>query len=123
LAARLLMWCSAVHGTLGLGLVESVYGQCFASEREVREILFQRQAALSVLFRNKRIWMGYRMDRVGADECIKTQCLLRIQAGLLGERPAVRVEAAATADRSRQYRGNQTPRHRRPAGVPNGSAA
>jgi hypothetical protein len=44
-----------VHGTCGPGLVEGVYEPCFTCERG-REIVFQRQVVLLVLYRNKRIW-------------------------------------------------------------------
>jgi GxxExxY protein len=54
----------AVHGTLGPGLLESVYQQCLACELEAREIPFQLQVALPVLYRNKRVEVGYRMDLV-----------------------------------------------------------
>ena len=54
----------AVHGTLGPGLLESVYEQCLACELEAREIPFQRQVAAPVLYRDKRIEVGYRMDLV-----------------------------------------------------------
>jgi GxxExxY protein len=54
----------AVHDTLGPGLLESVYEQCLACELEAREIPFQRQVTLPVLYRNKRIEVGYRMDLI-----------------------------------------------------------
>ena len=53
-----------VHDTLGPGLLESVYEQCLACELEAREIPFQRQVTLPVLYRNKRIEVGYRMDLI-----------------------------------------------------------
>jgi GxxExxY protein len=45
----------AVHGTLGAGLLVSVYEQCLACEWEVREIPFRRQVVLPGLCRNKRL--------------------------------------------------------------------
>jgi GxxExxY protein len=54
----------AVHSALGPGLLESVYEQCLAFELEARDIPFQRQVALPVLYRNRRIDAGFRMDMV-----------------------------------------------------------
>jgi GxxExxY protein len=54
----------AVHTTLGPGLLESVYQQCLVYELEARDIPFQRQVALPVLYRNHRIDAGFRMDIV-----------------------------------------------------------
>jgi GxxExxY protein len=54
----------AVHCVPGPGLVESVYEQCLAYESEVRDIPFQRQVALPVYYRDKRIDAGFRMDVV-----------------------------------------------------------
>jgi GxxExxY protein len=45
----------AVHSLLGPGLLELAYEQCLAYGHEAREILYQRQAALLVLYRNHRI--------------------------------------------------------------------
>jgi GxxExxY protein len=54
----------AVHCALGPGLLESVYEQCLAYELEARDIPFQRQVALPVMYRNIRIDAGFRMDMV-----------------------------------------------------------
>ena len=54
----------AVHCVLGRGLADSVYEQCLAYELEVRDIPFQRQVALPVYYRDKRIDAGFRMDMV-----------------------------------------------------------
>jgi GxxExxY protein len=40
------------------------YEQCLAFELEARDIPFQRQVALPVLYRNRRIDAGFRMDMV-----------------------------------------------------------
>jgi GxxExxY protein len=53
-----------VHSSLGPGLLETVYEQCLACELEARDIACQRQVALPVQYRNKRIDAGYRMDLV-----------------------------------------------------------
>ena len=54
----------AVHSMLGPGLLESVYEQCLAYELEARDIAFRRQVALPVLYRNRRIDAGFRLDMV-----------------------------------------------------------
>ena len=54
----------AVHSMLGPGLLESVYEQCLAYELEARDVAFQRQVALPVRYRNRRIDAGFRLDMV-----------------------------------------------------------
>jgi GxxExxY protein len=54
----------AVHTAPGPGLLESVYEQCLAYELEARDVPFQRQVALPVQYRGKRIDAGFRMDMV-----------------------------------------------------------
>lgn len=52
----------AVHSALGPGLLESVYEQCLAAELELRNIPFQRQIAMPVLYRGMRLEAGFRID-------------------------------------------------------------
>ena len=56
----------SVHSMLGPGLLESVYEQCLAYELEAREIAFRRQVALPIVYRNRRIDAGFRLDMVVA---------------------------------------------------------
>lgn len=53
-----------VHTTLGPGLLESVYEQCLAFELDARNIAFQRQVPLPVIYRDHQIDAGFRMDLV-----------------------------------------------------------
>jgi GxxExxY protein len=54
----------AVHTTLGLGLLESVYEQCLATELRTRNFSVERQVAVPVVYRNTRMEAGLRMDMV-----------------------------------------------------------
>ena len=54
----------AVHQALGPGLLESVYEQCLAFELETRGLAISRQVALPVVYRDRRIEAGFRLDLV-----------------------------------------------------------
>jgi GxxExxY protein len=60
-----------VHRALGPGLLESAYETCLAEEMAVRGIEFDRQVALSVVYRGRVLDCGYRLDfqvgRVGVE--------------------------------------------------------
>jgi GxxExxY protein len=47
---------------LGPGLLESAYEACLAHELTQRELYFQRQAALPVVYKDVLIDCGYRID-------------------------------------------------------------
>jgi GxxExxY protein len=51
-----------VHRTLGPGLLESVYEECFCKELSLRDIPFVRQTGLPVEFKGIRLECGYRID-------------------------------------------------------------
>ena len=53
-----------VHRELGPGLLESAYEECFCFELESREVSFQRQVKLPVVYKNIKLDCGYRMDVV-----------------------------------------------------------
>jgi GxxExxY protein len=52
----------AVHKTLGPGLLESVYEICLCHELSKREVRFQRQVALPVVYDGVRLDAGLRLD-------------------------------------------------------------
>ena len=52
----------AVHRELGPGLLESVYEQCLALELLRLGVRVERQIAVPVTFREKRIDAGFRLD-------------------------------------------------------------
>ncbi len=51
-----------VHRHLGPGLLESTYEHCLASELADHDIPFQSQFPLPVVYKNKRLDCGYRVD-------------------------------------------------------------
>ena len=53
-----------VHKTLGPGLLESAYEACLAEELTSRKIPFERQAPLPIIYRDKKLDCGYRLDFV-----------------------------------------------------------
>lgn len=56
-----------VHRALGPGLLESAYEQCLARELSLRDIPFQHQKPLPVLYKGTRLDCGYRLDFLVAD--------------------------------------------------------
>ncbi|MBI2825755.1 MAG: GxxExxY protein [Planctomycetia bacterium] len=67
-----------VHKALGPGLLESAYEECLCHELRLRDISFQQQVPLPVLYKGVRLDCGYRLDIVAADlvvlelKCIET---------------------------------------------------
>src|SRR5580693_5621469 len=51
-----------VHRQLGPGLLESAYEECLARELSLREILFERQKPISVVYKGVQLECGYRID-------------------------------------------------------------
>jgi GxxExxY protein len=51
-----------VHRHLGPGLLESAYEECLAHELAQREIPFERQKAVPVLYKEVRLDCGFRVD-------------------------------------------------------------
>ena len=51
-----------VHKVLGPGLLESAYEECLCYELNLREISYDRQLSLPVLYKEKQLDCGYRMD-------------------------------------------------------------
>ena len=51
-----------VHRTLGPGLLESAYEECFARELVQRGIKFERQKPVPVVYRDVKLECGYRLD-------------------------------------------------------------
>lgn len=52
----------AVHRALGPGLLESVYEECLACELDARSIPFERQKPVPVVYRERKLDAGYRLD-------------------------------------------------------------
>ena len=56
-----------IHRELGPGLLESAYEQCLCHELSLRDLPFQRQVDLPVVYKVVHLDCGYRMDVVVAD--------------------------------------------------------
>ncbi len=53
-----------VHRALGPGLLESTYEHCLAREFELRNVTFERQVAVPLVYEGTRLEAGYRLDMV-----------------------------------------------------------
>ena len=51
-----------VHKQLGPGLLESAYEECLARELTLRNIKFERQKPLPVVYKDVKLDYGYRLD-------------------------------------------------------------
>ena len=59
-----------VHRHLGPGLLESAYEECLCEELLLRKIPFKRQVALPVVYKNKKLDIGYRIDLLVNDKVV-----------------------------------------------------
>lgn len=59
-----------VHRHLGPGLLESAYEECLCEEFLLRKIPFKRQVALPVIYKGKKLDIGYRVDLLVNDEVV-----------------------------------------------------
>lgn len=59
-----------VHRHLGPGLLESAYEECLCEELGLRKIPFKRQILLPVIYKSKKLDVGYRIDLLVNDEVI-----------------------------------------------------
>ena len=57
-----------VHKHLGPGLLESAYEECLCHELNLRNIQFQRQVPLSVVYKGVKLDCGYRIDLLVKNE-------------------------------------------------------
>ena len=62
LSDRVIGLAIAVHRELGPGLLESAYEACLAYELDQAGILYQRQVALPVSYKDVELDCGYRLD-------------------------------------------------------------
>ena len=51
-----------VHRQLGPGLLESAYEECLAYELSLRQIAFERQKPVPVVYKQVHLNCGYRLD-------------------------------------------------------------
>ena len=59
-----------VHRALGPGLLESAYEECLCVELGLRDIRFQSQVDLPVVYKEHRANAGYRLDLVVEDSVV-----------------------------------------------------
>jgi len=59
-----------VHKEIGPGLLESAYEECLCHELKLRNIKFERQKPLSVVYKDIKLDCGYRLDVVVENEII-----------------------------------------------------
>jgi GxxExxY protein len=51
-----------IHRTLGPGLLEAVYEECLARELTLRNITFERQKPVPLIYKDLKLECGYRLD-------------------------------------------------------------
>ena len=54
--------CIEVHRIFGPGLLESIYEESLCHELTLRGLAFERQKAISIEYKGRRLDQGYRMD-------------------------------------------------------------
>ncbi|MBW3624343.1 MAG: GxxExxY protein [Armatimonadetes bacterium] len=59
-----------VHRSLGPGLLESAYEECLCHELTLRQVPFQRQQTLPLVYKGVHLDCGYRMDVVVAEQVV-----------------------------------------------------
>ncbi|MDO9565956.1 MAG: GxxExxY protein [Candidatus Desulfaltia sp.] len=70
LSSKIIGAAIEVHKTLGPGLLESIYEECLCHELSLIGLEFERQKSLPVMYKNKKLDCGYRLDIVVEDEII-----------------------------------------------------
>jgi len=70
LSSKIIGAAIEVHKTLGPGLLESIYEECLCHELSLIDLGFERQKPLPVMYKNKKLDCGYRLDIVVEDEII-----------------------------------------------------
>ena len=64
LSSKIIGAAIEVHKTLGAGLLESAYEKCLCHELKLRELSFDNQKPLPVVYKGVDIDCGYRLDLV-----------------------------------------------------------
>jgi len=64
LSSKIIGAAIEVHKTLGPGLLESAYEECLCHELNRNKLSFERQKALPVVYKGKRLDCGYKLDIV-----------------------------------------------------------
>ncbi|MBI2796576.1 MAG: GxxExxY protein [Gemmatimonadetes bacterium] len=61
---------TAVHRTLGAGLLESAYAACLAVELARREIPFRREVCVPIMYRGHLVDASYRLDFLALESIV-----------------------------------------------------
>ena len=64
LSSKIINAAIEVHKALGPGLLESAYEECMCHEFRLREISFERQKPLPIVYKGNKLDCGYRLDIV-----------------------------------------------------------
>ena len=68
-----------IHRVLGPGLLESAYEECLCYELSRRDVRFERQVPLPVIYKEVRLDCGYRIDILVADTVVlELKCVEKI---------------------------------------------
>ena len=59
-----------VHKVLGPGLLESAYEECICHELNIRDVSFERQKPLPLVYKGRSLDCGYRLDLVVEDAIV-----------------------------------------------------
>lgn len=70
LSGEIIAAAIAVHRVLGPGLLESAYEHCLCHELRQRDIRFERQVDLPVVYKGHDIDCGYRLDLLVAEQVV-----------------------------------------------------
>jgi GxxExxY protein len=70
LTGEIIGCCIEIHRVLGPGLLESAYEECLAYELTKAALIFERQKALPVHYKEIQIEYGYRMDFVVENQVV-----------------------------------------------------
>jgi GxxExxY protein len=69
-----------VHKVLGPGLLESAYEECLCHEIDLRGLRYERQKALPVIYKGRKLDCGYRLDMVVENSIIlELKCCEKIE--------------------------------------------
>jgi GxxExxY protein len=79
LTEKLIAAAIEVHRTLGPGLLESAYEECYCRELTLMNVAHERQRPLSLQYKGVRLDCGYRMDVVAEGRAlVEVKCVDKI---------------------------------------------
>lgn len=69
LSSKIISAAIEVHRHLGPGLLESAYEECLCYELQITGLAFDRQKNLPIIYKDKSLECGYRLDIV-VENCV-----------------------------------------------------